>query len=42
VYFHADDWKIAKVKPLHKGDAKDLLNNYRPISVRSKCCEQNL
>ena len=30
-----DDWKIAKVKPLHKGDAKDLLNNYRPISVLS-------
>jgi hypothetical protein len=22
-------------KPLHKGDAKDLLNNYRPISVLS-------
>ena len=31
-----DNWKIAKLlKPLHKGDAKDLLNNYRPISVLS-------
>jgi hypothetical protein len=30
-----DDWKIAKVKPLHKGDPKDILNNYRQISVLS-------
>jgi hypothetical protein len=30
-----DNWKIAKVKQLHKGDAKDILNNYRPISVLS-------
>jgi hypothetical protein len=26
-----DDWRIAKVNPL----AKDILNNYRPISVLS-------
>lgn len=26
-------WKQAKVTPLHKGGAKDELNNYRPISI---------
>ena len=26
-------WKQAKVTPLHKGDAKDGINNYRPISI---------
>ena len=30
-----DDWKFAKVKPLHKGDPKDILNNYRQISLLS-------
>ena len=29
------DWKLAKVIPIHKGDAKDVMNNYRPISVLS-------
>ena len=27
------DWKIAKVTPLHKAKEKDLVTNYRPISV---------
>ena len=26
-------WKIAKVTPLHKGGARNDVNNYRPISV---------
>ena len=30
-----DEWKLAKVTPIHKGDAKDNVNNYRPISVLS-------
>ena len=29
------DWKIAKIIPIHKGNAKDDLNNYRPISILS-------
>lgn len=28
-----DDWKGARVSPIHKGDAKTNPNNYRPISV---------
>jgi retron-type reverse transcriptase len=30
-----DDWKLAKVSPIYKGDAKDNVGNYRPISVLS-------
>ena len=30
-----DDWKVARVRPIHKGEAKDDANNYRPISVLS-------
>ena len=26
-------WKLAKVNPLYNGDAKDGINNYRPISI---------
>ena len=29
------DWKIAKIIPIHKGNAKDDLSNYRPISILS-------
>ena len=28
-----DDWKVARVKPIYKGDSKVDANNYRPISV---------
>ena len=28
-----EDWKIAKVTPLHKGGTKEDYNNFRPISV---------
>ena len=28
-----EEWKLAKVFPLHKGDTKTNPNNYRPISV---------
>ena len=27
------DWKVAKVIPLHKKGPKNLLDNYRPISI---------
>ena len=27
------EWKIAKVIPLHKSGSRNLLNNYRPISI---------
>ena len=27
------DWKQAKVVPLHKKGSRNLLNNYRPISI---------
>ena len=27
------DWKIARVIPLHKKGSRNLLNNYRPISI---------
>jgi hypothetical protein len=30
-----DDWKIAKVTPIHKSEEKTLCGNYRPISVIS-------
>ena len=28
-----DDMKIAKIKPLHKSGEKNIVSNYRPISV---------
>ena len=31
----SNDWKLAKVFPIYKGEANDNLNNYRPISVFS-------
>ena len=30
-----NDWKIAKVVPLHKGGDLKSTNNYRPISILS-------
>ena len=30
-----EDWKLARVRPFHKGKAKDDVKNYRPISVLS-------
>ncbi len=30
-----EDWKIANVTPLHKKDEKELVTNYRPISLLS-------
>jgi hypothetical protein len=30
-----DDWKLAKISPIYKGDAKDNVGNYKPISVLS-------
>ena len=29
----SSSWKRARVNPLHKGGAKDDINNYRPISI---------
>ena len=28
-----EKWKIAQVTPLHKGDVRNDINNYRPISI---------
>ena len=30
-----DEWKIAKITPIHKADEKNLCGNYRPVSVIS-------
>ena len=30
-----NDWKIARITPIFKSDAKDKMTNYRPISVIS-------
>ena len=42
------DWKIARVTPLHKKGPRNLLDNYRPISILStivkflrKYCKNN-
>lgn len=32
-----DDWKKAKVKPIHKSGPKDDVNNFRPISLTCTC-----
>ena len=40
-----EKWKEAKVTPLHKGGTKDVLNNYRPISIlptMSKLLEKHI
>lgn len=34
-----NDWKCAKVVPIHKGGAKDCANNYRSVSLTSTCCK---
>ena len=34
-----DDWKVARVRPIHKGEAKYDANNCRPISVLSAICK---
>lgn len=34
-----DDWKIAKIKPLHKAGDKSSIPNYRPISLISTSCK---
>ena len=31
--YFPDTFKIARVIPLHKGDSKEVVNNYRPISI---------
>ena len=32
-----NNWKVAKVRPLHKGGARNDKNNYRPISACFNC-----
>ena len=27
------DWKVSKLAPIHKSNARDCIENYRPISV---------
>ena len=31
-------WKIGIVSPIHKGGPRNIVSNYRPISVTSCCC----
>ena len=35
IYFIIDDWKTAKVIPIHKQNDKNDSNNYRPIRIIS-------
>ena len=30
-----DDFKVARVTPIHKGDERDDVGNYRPFSILS-------
>lgn len=34
-----EDWKIGNVVPIHKNGSRDLVENYRPISLTSVCCK---
>lgn len=34
-----DDWRVARVVPIHKKGDRSLLENYRPISLTSSCCK---
>ena len=34
------DWKKATVIPIHKGDDRSLVTNYRPVSLTSVVCKQ--
>lgn len=34
-----NDWKIASVVPAHKSGARNVISNYRPISLTSVCCK---
>ena len=36
-----NNWKIAKVTPLHKGGARNDINNYRPISALPACLHKD-
>ena len=33
------DWKNARVSPIHKKGKRDLVNNYRPVSLTSVICK---
>lgn len=34
-----DDWKTARVKPIHKSGNKQSVKNYRPVSLTSTVCK---
>ena len=34
------DWKRATEVPIHKGGARSLVTNYRPVSLTSVVCKQ--
>lgn len=34
-----NDWKLAYVKPLHKKGNRNLVSNYRPVSLTAICCK---
>lgn len=35
----ANDWKIAHVVPIHNGDSRKQVQNYRPISLTCVMCK---
>lgn len=34
-----DDWRLARITPIHKKGDRLSVNNYRPISITSTCCK---
>lgn len=34
-----DDWKLARVVPLHKSGVRNSVQNYRPVSLTSITCK---
>ena len=34
-----EEWKLARVTPIHKGEAKYDVNKYRPISILGTVCK---
>ncbi len=38
-YVITDDWKLARVSPIFKKDAKNQACNYRPVSLTSVPCK---
>ena len=37
--FYPDTWKKSNIVPVHKKDDKQIVNNYRPVSLLPICCK---